>query len=52
MRPVRYPLTLGIKISEEQRKKIERISESKQMTIGEVVRELLDSGLAARGIGI
>ena len=49
MRPVKYPLTLGIKISEYQRRKIEQLAEREQISLGEAARSLLDVGIEANG---
>jgi hypothetical protein len=49
MRVVKYPLTLGIKISEDQRRKIEQIAECKQISLGEAARSLIDVGIKAKG---
>jgi hypothetical protein len=45
MKPVIYNQALSLKISESQRRAIERIADRKQMTLGNACRLLIDKGL-------
>jgi hypothetical protein len=50
VRKRKFVESLTIKISSIQRAKIEALANSKETTIGEATRELIDAGLQLRGI--
>jgi hypothetical protein len=50
MKTVQYGRTLTIKISDNQRKIIQQISERKEETLGSATRLLIDAGIASLGI--
>jgi len=50
MRKVRLRESLNIKLLPEQRSAVETLAEQKSLSLGEAARELLDAGIAARGI--
>lgn len=50
MRKRTFIETLTVKISKPQRAAIEALAESRELSIGEAARELLNAGIEARGI--
>ncbi len=50
MRKRKFIETLCVKISKPQRTAIEALAESQGLSIGEATREILNAGIAARGI--
>ena len=45
-----YIETLCVKISKTQRTAIESLADRKEVSIGEAAREILNAGIAARGV--
>jgi hypothetical protein len=50
LRVVKYSLQLAIKIEPTTRKIIENLAERENLSLGEAARELLNAGIAARGL--
>lgn len=50
MKKVRYTAQLAIKLEPETRKAVEELAERRKMSLGEATRELLNAGIAAKGL--
>ena len=46
----KFPASLALKLSQNQRRVVERMAEQEKKSLGEAARELLDAGIEARGI--
>jgi hypothetical protein len=45
-----FPASLALKLSQNQRRAVERMAEQEKKSLGEAASELLDTGIEARGI--
>jgi hypothetical protein len=47
---VRYSAQLAVKLEPKTRKVVEDLAERRKMSLGEAARELLNAGIAAKGL--
>jgi hypothetical protein len=50
MKRTRYPQYLTAKLTDKQRTAIENLAETRELSLGEAIRELLDVGIQVRGL--